>query len=122
MTLIDTSIWIDHLRKPEELVSHLLRNDEVTMHPYVIGEVALGNLSRRSEIVLMLSTIPTTEVAKHDDVMRLIDQHRLFGTGLGYVDVHLLTSARLMRETTLWTRDKQLHAAADRLGVALRLN
>lgn len=122
MTLIDTSVRIDHLRKPEELLAHLLLHDEVLMHPYVIGEIALGNFSHRKDVLVRLATLPSADMARHGEVLSLVDDEGLFGTGLGYVDLHLVASARLMRGSTLWTRDKRLHRIATRMELALRLN
>lgn len=122
MTLIDTSVWIDHLRRPEELLAHLLRQDKVTMHPYVIGEIALGNFENRGAMLARLDTLPTAPVARHPEILQVIDEEKLFGTGLGYVDVHLLASARLMKGSDLWTRDKRLLRIAERMGLALQLN
>ncbi|HEX3884678.1 MAG TPA: type II toxin-antitoxin system VapC family toxin [Stellaceae bacterium] len=118
MTLVDSSVWIDHIRAPNEILSILLERKDVLTHPFVIGEIALGSISSRVAVLAGLDKLPGMPLARHIDVMRLIESHQLFGRGVGYVDAHLLTSARLRPDTTLWTRDRRLHEAADRLGVA----
>ncbi len=92
------------------------------MHPFVIGELALGQLRRRSVVLEALQGMHQAMVAQDDEVMRLIDQHALFGIGIGYVDAHLLTAVRLTPDTQLWTRDKRLLAAAARLSLAARVS
>jgi len=91
------------------------------MHPFVIGELALGHLRRRAVILATLRDLPQATVAHDDEVMRLIGQHTLFGIGIGYVDVHLLAAMRLTPGVSLWTRDKRLSAIAERLSLAARL-
>ena len=114
--LVDTSVWIDHLRRGNErLVAHLEAAD-VEIHPFVIGELACGNLSRRGEILSLLDALPQVTVADHDEALWLLESARLVGSGLGWVDVHLLASARLGR-TTLWTLDAGLAECARRLGL-----
>ncbi|MFZ0608831.1 MAG: type II toxin-antitoxin system VapC family toxin [Xanthobacteraceae bacterium] len=120
MILVDTSVWVDHLRIPEPALMRLLNESAVFIHPFVVGELALGNLRRRS-VLDALSLLPQTIVATHDEAMRFIEQHRLFALGIGYVDVHLLAAARLMTDTRLWTRDKRLHDAADKLALAVKI-
>jgi predicted nucleic acid-binding protein len=119
--LADTSIWIDHLRSGDALLTVLLDRDEVAMHPYIIGEVVLGHLRQRDLLVRRLNRLPKVSVARHHEVLRLIDSERLFGLGLGYVDVHLLAAARLASDIYLWTRDKRLAAAAEQLSLGARL-
>jgi predicted nucleic acid-binding protein len=121
MILVDASIWVDHIRSPDELLATLLARHEVLTHPFVIGEVSLGSMRNRAEVIAELGKLPRTLVARNEDVLHLIEQHRLFGRGIGYVDVHLLTSARLIRNTQLWTRDRRLHEAANELQLAARL-
>jgi predicted nucleic acid-binding protein len=119
--LVDTSIWIDHLVAPNVILADLLANQRVLGHPYVTGELALGHLRRRDLVLRNLQRLPQAVVASHREVLRLIQQEALFGLGIGYVDMHLLASARLSNETSLWTHDKSLHTAALRLQVAERL-
>ena len=121
MILVDTSVWVDHLRIGDALLQDLLDKDQVLAHPFVIGELGLGSIPRRAATLLQLLRLPTAIVANHDEVMRLVERQRLYGLGLSYADVHLLAAARLTPEATLWTRDKNLSAAAERLSLAARV-
>jgi predicted nucleic acid-binding protein len=118
MILVDTSVWVDHLRAVDQALVRLLENGEVLTHPFVIGELALGILRQRELILNMLLDLPHGPVASNQEVLQFIDRHRLFNSGIGYVDVHLLAAAQLMADTTLWTRDKRLGESARRLGLA----
>jgi predicted nucleic acid-binding protein len=115
--LVDTSVWIDFLRHGDDQLSGLLTRSAVLSHPCVIGELALGNLRNRDEILTLLRDLPRATVAEHDEVLRLINDRRLHGHGIGYVDAHLLAAARLTPDATLWTRDKRLASLARRTGV-----
>ena len=121
MILVDSSVWTDHLRRADEVLTDLLDRMQVVMHPFVIGELALGHLRSREVVLNALQDLDQVTVAHDDEVMRLIDRERLFGLGLGYVDGHLLAAVRLTPETSLWTRDKRLSLAAERLSLAARL-
>lgn len=121
MILIDTSIWIDHIRSADELVEQLLWAGRVVMHPFVVGEVALGSLASRKAIIGLMQGFDELRVARPAEVMAFIERHDLHGAGIGYVDAHLLVSTRLTPETALWTRDKRLLAVAERLSLAARL-
>jgi predicted nucleic acid-binding protein len=116
--LVDTSVWVDHLRRGDERLAALLEGGEILMHPFVIGELALGHLRQRHLIVTSLQDLPQARVATEDEVLLFIAERRLFGLGIGYVDAHLLASARLTAGATLWTRDARLLGAAGRLGLA----
>ncbi len=118
MILVDTSIWIDHLRAGDPELSELLRESQVLGHPWVTGELALGHLSRRSEILGLLHNLPQATVATDDEVLALIDKRQLFGVGIGYVDAHLLAATALTPAARLWTRDKRLALAAVQYGFA----
>ena len=118
MILADTTIWADHLRGSDEKLKDLLTRREVLMHPFVLGEIALGFLRRREEILLRLSRLPQGHVADHEEVLHLVERQRMMGAGVGYVDVHLLTTTLTTDRCLLWTRDKKLGRAATRLGVA----
>ncbi len=118
MILIDASIWIDHLRAHDPTVYALLDANQVLVHPYLIGEIALGNLRRRSAILGDLALLPKPIVAGTEEALLLIERHALAGTGIGYVDVHLLASVLMTADATLWTRDKRLRSVAERLRVA----
>jgi predicted nucleic acid-binding protein len=119
--LIDTSVWVDHFRLGDRTLAQLLNSSEVLAHPFVIGELALGNLRQRQLIRETLGDLPLVIVASDQEVLHFIDRNRLFESGLGYVDTHLLAATRLAAGTTLWTRDKRLHLVANRLGLAASL-
>lgn len=121
MILADTSIWIDHLRDSDPLMQMLLEAEQIVTHPYVIGEIALGFLPKRVEILTSLAEMPTAVLADPVEVLALIEQQGLHATGVGYVDVHLLASALLGDECRLWTRDKRLQKIAERMDVATDL-
>ena len=118
MILVDTSVWIDHLRAGDVHLARLLEEGAVLGHPWITGELALGNLVRRDEILGLMSGLPQAVVAQDDEVLRLIEQERLFGAGIGYIDAQLLAAARLTADTTLWTRDRRLSVVAVRFGMA----
>ena len=117
MILVDTSIWIDHLRSGNAILVDLLGNGAVLGHPWVTGELALGNLSGRHEVIGLLASVPQATEARSHEVLRLIEQEALCGTGIGYVDAHLLAATRLTPDTRLWTMDNRLLAVAARLGL-----
>ncbi|GEL21009.1 type II toxin-antitoxin system VapC family toxin [Pseudonocardia asaccharolytica] len=121
MILVDTSVWIDHLRIGHPTLASLLENGRVLSHPWVAGELALGHLSRRHEILGLLGNLPQAQVATPVEVATLIERRRLFGLGIGYVDAQLLAAVLLTAETRLWTHDKRLAAAASDLGLAAEL-
>lgn len=121
MILVDTSVWIDHLRGVESRLSSLLSDNRVLAHPMVIGELACGNLRNRAELLSLLSGLPSAPVAADAEVLTFIDRHRLMGRGIGYIDAHLLTAAALASPSFLWTSDRRLGEMAERLGVAYRL-
>lgn len=115
--LADTSVWVDHLRSGSALLAARLEREEVRCHPFVVGELACGNLENRREILGRLAALPRAEVAEHREVLAFLDAHRLAGRGIGWVDAHLLASAALSR-LPLWTLDKQLAAVARDLALA----
>ena len=118
MIIVDSSVWIDHLRKDDEGLGRLLDGGRVAMHPFILGEVALGNLTQRAIVLSLLGNLPAATVVTNDDALIFIDLHDLTGCGIGYVDLHLLASAALLGPASLWTRDKRLLKAATRLGLA----
>ena len=119
MILVDTSVWIDHLNTDDSRLRQLLSADLALAHPFVIGEIALGHLRQREAVLEALHDLPQAVVASNAEVLRLINRRTLFGSGVGYVDVHLLAAVRLTAEAALWTRDRRLRAAAGKIGVAL---
>ncbi len=121
MILVDTSVWIEHFRRGDAILAQLLNDGRVLMHPFVIGELALGGMADRKSTLLSLNDLPRAETAMDYEVLRFIEAQALFGIGIGYIDAHLLTAARLTPGTTLWTHDKRLIAAAKKLGLAAQL-
>ncbi|MCL4310625.1 MAG: type II toxin-antitoxin system VapC family toxin [Actinobacteria bacterium] len=115
--LVDTSIWVDHLRRGNDRLVELLDNAYVLCHPFIIGELACGNLKKRDEILLLLTALPGSCRAGHDETMLFLESHKLMGRGLGYVDIHLLASAALTN-APLWTLDNKLNEAAARIGLS----
>lgn len=119
MILVDTSIWVDHLRGRHNTLAALLDTNQVLAHSWVIGEIALGHVAQRAEIIGLLSRLPQAIVATPVEVMTLVERHRLYGLGIGYVDSQLLASTRLTAHAQLWTKDARLAEAAVRLGCAV---
>jgi len=118
--LVDTSVWVDHLRAGNERLTALLSGGEVLGHPFVMGELALGSLRRRNGVLSNLRDLPQAVVASDTEVLHFIDRQLLFGRGIGYVDAHLLAAARLTGGK-LWTRDRRLQMVAAELGLAAAL-
>jgi predicted nucleic acid-binding protein len=114
--LVDTSVWIEHFRRSNADLEHLLEEGRVSTHPFVIGELACGSLAHRTEVLRLIAALPVSVVATHDEAITFIERQRLAGTGLGWIDVHLLASARLTRQS-LWSIDRRLRAAALRIGL-----
>ncbi|MBA2532812.1 MAG: type II toxin-antitoxin system VapC family toxin [Nocardioidaceae bacterium] len=119
MILVDTSIWIEHLRAGLETLVRLLDRGVVLAHPWVIGELALGHLDQRREIIGLLGNLSQAAVATTEEVLTLIERHQLVGSGIGYVDAQLLAATRLTPDAGLWTHDSRLGAVAERLGCAV---
>jgi predicted nucleic acid-binding protein len=117
--LVDTSVWVDHLRAADQTLADLLNRGMVLTHPFVIGGLALGVLRQRALVLDALSDLPQASVATDTEVLQFIDRHRLFGRGIGYIDAHLLAAVLLTMGATLWTHDKRLHSVAESLGVAM---
>jgi predicted nucleic acid-binding protein len=116
--LVDTSVWVDHLRKSEAGLRNLLLGGRVLSHPLVIGELAMGTFKRRSLLVKELGDLPKADVAEDDEVLDFVSRESLFGLGIGYIDAHLLAAVRLMPGTLLWTRDKRLKEIASRFNLS----
>lgn len=117
--LVDTSVWVDHLRRGDRALAALLEDGAVEIHPFVIGELALGGLRADDEVRRLLAALPAAPMARHEEVLYLVAEHGLAGSGIGWVDAHLLASS-LLGGIELWSRDRRLQAAARDLGVAPR--
>ena len=118
MILLDTSVWIDHLRHGDPVVVRLLEDDRVLGHPWVLGEISLGRLANRQEVLGLLANLPHAVVASHAEMVTLIETHELWGRGIGFVDAQLLAATLLSSDAQLWTRDKRLAAVAVELACA----
>jgi hypothetical protein len=114
MILVDTSVWVEHLRSGTIGLETLLIDGQVCCHPFIIGELACGNLKNRGEILALLQNLPMASCAEDDEAIQFIHDHQLMGKGLGYIDIHLLMSSLLSR-IPFWTLDKRLHGAAQAL-------
>lgn len=117
MTLVDTSVWIDHFRRGNAELAALLTNGEVLLHPLVFGELACGGFRNRTGILQLLATLPNAEIATAEETMVFLEKQKLHGIGLGWIDISLLASARLTH-CDLWTLDKTLAREARRLGLS----
>jgi predicted nucleic acid-binding protein len=116
MILVDTSVWIEHLRAGSERLKALLLNEQVLCHPFVVGELACGTLQRRGEILSLLKALPEAHLLEHEEVLSFLEARRLYGRGIGWVDAHLLAST-LLTGCALWTLDQALRRAAADLDV-----
>lgn len=121
MILADTSVWADHLRKPDPMMSACLDIAEIVPHPFVLGELAMGSMPRYDAVMESLQKLPRVDAARPSEVLVMIRQHRLMGVGIGYIDAHILASVRLTPDTQLWTREKRLRQVALQMGVASAL-
>lgn len=122
MILADTSVWIDHLHRQDRALQGVLVAKDLLIHPFVIGEIAVGRWPDRIATLEMLRDLPMPSVAEDQEVLRIIEDWELAGTGIGYMDVHLLASVLLTPETRLWTRDKRLREVAKQLSLDAKLN
>jgi predicted nucleic acid-binding protein len=120
LILVDTSVWVNHLRRGDGRLATLLESALVLIHPLVIGEIACGSLSDRQTVLGLLRDLPMAAVAEAGEVLEFIERHRLWGKGIGYVDVHLLAAVALTHGAVLWTRDRRLRAAAEPLKFAFK--
>ncbi|MBC8129367.1 MAG: type II toxin-antitoxin system VapC family toxin [Rhizobiaceae bacterium] len=118
MVVADTSVWIDHPTSTAESLQALLNAGRILMHPFVVGEIAVGSLRQRLTILAFLGALPRVDIVPDDDVIAMIERERLFSIGIGYIDCHLLASVSGRPGTSFWTRDKRLRLAADRLGLS----
>ncbi|MBF8277171.1 MAG: toxin, family [Candidatus Brocadiaceae bacterium] len=117
MVLVDTSVWVEHLRNGNVRLETLLEEGHVVCHPLIVGELACGNLKNRTEILSLLQALPVATYREHEEVMKFIEDHALMGKGLGYIDIHLIASA-ILTEIPLWTVDKKLNEISSKLGMA----
>ena len=118
MILVDTSVWIDHLRRREPTLTATLDDGQILMHPFVLGEFACGNLASRYKVLSLMQDLPKAPVATDAEALDFIERHQLMGRGIGYVDVHLLASVALAGASTLWTRDARLAMVAGDMALA----
>jgi predicted nucleic acid-binding protein len=122
MILVDTSVWVDHLRAGDAALGELLNHSQVLMHPFVLGELACGNLRSRGEVLRLLKALPQAIVASHEEVLFFIERNALMDRGIGYVDAHLLAAVALGGSSPLWTRDQRLRSVAEALQLAYSEN
>lgn len=118
MILVDTSVWIDFLRQSESSLVQMLESNQVVVHPWVIGELACGNLNNRRQVLELLQGLPQAPLLLEEEQLVFMENNQLMGRGIGYIDLHLLASAKLANHR-LWTRDRRLHQVAAMLGLAL---
>jgi predicted nucleic acid-binding protein len=118
MILVDTSVWIDHLRASDAHLSTLLSQANVVMHPMVLGELACGNLQDRRTLIALWRNLPQLAAVTDAEALYFLDQNRLWGRGIGYIDLHLLAAVALSAQARLWTRDKRLRKTAQQIGLA----
>jgi len=116
MVLVDTSIWVWHLRQGSPRLHDLLQLSEVACHPFIVGELACGNIQNRNEIISLMQSLPMVDVIEHEEFLHFIENRHLMGKGLGFVDVHLVASA-LLANIPLWTKDKKLQKVSSSLNV-----
>lgn len=121
MILVDTAIWIDHFHSADAALVDLLNSGQALTHPFVIGELSLGQLRRREFVLVEIARLPMSERANDDEVLHFVERHALYGQGIGFVDAHLLASVKLTSGATLWTRDARLHKIARKLGLAAEI-
>ena len=116
MVLVDTSVWVSHLRDGSVGLENLLNDGEVLCHPFIVGELACGNLKNRDQILIYLQSLPMTTLAEDGEVLKFIENHQLMGKGLGYIDVHLVAAA-VLTDVPLWTFDKILDKITKKIGI-----
>jgi predicted nucleic acid-binding protein len=119
LILVDTSVWIDHLHQVIPALVEALESGDVLSHPFVLGEIACGELKQRRQFLDLLAQLPSSVTATDDEALRLIERHRLSGKGIGYIDVHLLAAVMLTEGAKLWTRDKRLQSIAAELRIGI---
>ena len=122
MILVDTSVWIDHLRKSESKLKKLLENDEVVTHPFIRLELALGSIANRETVLTDLALLPQAPIAQTDELFGLIESRKLYRRGIGATDLHLVASALLDTSILIWTRDRHLGDIANEIGIRAPLH
>jgi predicted nucleic acid-binding protein len=118
--LVDTSVWVDHLRQGIPALAAILDEGIVLTHPLVIGELACGHLPKRSDVLGLLARLPAASQASDAEALEFIERHSLMGRGVGYLDAHLLASAALTHDARIWTRDRRLASVALELGLGMK--
>ncbi|MEM1020397.1 MAG: type II toxin-antitoxin system VapC family toxin [Pseudomonadota bacterium] len=121
MILVDTSVWVDHLRKTNDDLVDLLEAGQVTIHPFIVGEIALGSLQNRTTVLTLLDTLKALPKAQDNEVRLMIEKQSLFSRGIGWVDAHLIAAAQLASPMLIWTRDKRFGEICDELGIGFAL-
>ena len=121
MVLVDTSVWISHLRDSNSYLEELLNEGIVLCHPFIMGELACGNIINRNEILSLLKSLPMANIAAHDEVLKFIEDRKLARKGLGYLDVHLLASS-ILSDSVIWSLDKKLSEIAMGLNILFNPN
>ena len=121
MILVDTSVWIDHLRSPDLKLQKLLQNDEVVTHPFVRLELALGSIATRDKVLADLALLPQAPIAATDELFSLVELRRLYRKGIGITELHLLCSGLFDKSISIWTRDRRLGEIADEFGLRASL-
>jgi len=116
MVLVDTSVWVSHLRNGDAGLEKLLNDGEVVCHPFIVGELACGNLKNRHEILIYLQSLPMAILAEDGEVLKFIENHQLMGKALGHIDVHLIAAA-VLTGVPLWTFDKTLDKITKKIGI-----
>jgi len=119
MVLVDTSIWISHLRDGSSYLEVLLNSGDVLCHPFIIGELACGTLKNRNELFSLFKSLPIAKIVEHDEVLKFIEKRNLMGMGLGYIDIHLLASA-ILSDSPIWSLDKKLNKIANAMDISFR--
>jgi predicted nucleic acid-binding protein len=119
--LVDTSVWIDHLRRPDVKLQKLLQNDEVVTHPFVRLELALGSIATRDKVLADLALLPQAPIAATDELFSLVELRRLYRKGIGITELHLLCSGLFDKSISIWTRDRRLGEIADEFGLRASL-
>ncbi len=117
LVLVDTSVWVEHFRNPNQTLIELLLHDQVKIHPFIIGELACGTPPDRRNTLALLENLAHVRQASISEAMVFIERERLYGQGCGLVDLLLLSSALMTEQTLIWTLDKRFGALAIRFNL-----